>query len=114
MLLLYAGQQDVQHSTTHEVIRYQISSMQALSFACHIYTRKPFIGPEKSLRCFHCVHIPLLQAVVAFDPPSDITCYIQARGRARKCNSRYYWMAPQSLEADVKKAVSMKLLKMQQ
>lgn len=55
-----------------------------------------------------------LQAVVAFDPPTDVTCYIQARGRARKCNSHYCWMAPQSVEADVKKAVSTKLLKMQQ
>eukprot|EP00878_Enallax_costatus_P003037 GHUV01003235.1.p1 GENE.GHUV01003235.1~~GHUV01003235.1.p1 ORF type:complete len:473 (+),score=137.64 GHUV01003235.1:72-1421(+) len=38
------------------------------------------------------------QAVVAFDPPNEVTQYIQARGRARKAGSKYYWLAPDSLE----------------
>ncbi|WIA14738.1 hypothetical protein OEZ85_003224 [Tetradesmus obliquus] len=34
------------------------------------------------------------ELVVAFEPPTDVTQYIQARGRARKRNSEYCWMVP--------------------
>lgn len=56
----------------------------------------------------------ILQAVIAFDPPKEVTPYIQARGRARKAGSHYYWLAPDSLEADPKLAISFEMQKRQQ
>jgi hypothetical protein len=35
-----------------------------------------------------------LQMVVAYDPPSNVTLYIQSRGRARAEGSRYAWLRP--------------------
>lgn len=56
----------------------------------------------------------VVQAVVAFDPPNNVTTYIQARGRARKAGSFYYWLTPDSQEIDPKKAVSRQMSKLQQ
>jgi endoribonuclease Dicer len=36
------------------------------------------------------------QLVTAFEPPPNITNYIQARGRARKEGSKYCWFVPES------------------
>jgi hypothetical protein len=35
-----------------------------------------------------------MQMVVAYDPPSHVTQYIQARGRARSPGSTYAWLRP--------------------
>jgi hypothetical protein len=49
-----------------------------------------------------CLYRPL-QLVVAYDPPLDVTLYIQARGRARAPGSTYAWMLPQSLTSQERK-----------
>lgn len=35
-----------------------------------------------------------MQLVVAYDPPQNVTQYIQARGRARAAGSTYAWLLP--------------------
>lgn len=40
--------------------------------------------------------VPQPQLVVAYDPPTNVTQYIQARGRARAPDSTYAWMRPAS------------------
>lgn len=45
-----------------------------------------------------------MQLVVAYDPPPDVTMYIQCRGRARAPGSIYAWLkARGSFEVDLKK-----------
>lgn len=53
-------------------------------------------APTGTCTWFRAHSLPLpMQMVVAYDPPLNVTLYIQSRGRARAAGSTYAWLRPE-------------------